>query len=326
MNNCPHCGEALQEGAHFCPYCMTSLDDKTVIPTRIPKRKWRLLAATAVLLFALFALGTVLLLTRGDDPTVPADAPITTTGSQAIGITGGTTTFSSIESGENTATKSERGSTPTSTGGTDTATTSKKSGSTSSKTSSTTTTTTTTAAKGDAAQTNTVQSGNPSSDTETTTTTAATAVTYTYVIATQETAYPPGKAPYSFTPSDYVVITGVSGVATNGIYEVPKTIGDQTVIAIMPSAFAGVSDHVKTVILPTSVRTIWSNAFSGCYNLTDLYFSAKAIGIYEDAFPAVAQRIGTLTFHSPYDSRNFDFYYYRNIAGDYGAQWAQWNG
>ena len=116
--------------------------------------------------------------------------------------------------------------------------------------------------------------------------------------------------------------------AENGNYVIPERIDGKKVAAIMPSAFSdsSISSSVKSVTLPSTVRTVWSNAFKNCNNLTALYLKSAVIEIYKDALPSVSNRNGTLTIYCKKDCRNFNFYYYRNIAGQYSATYKEWNG
>ncbi len=60
---CPHCGAELEENARFCLYCMTSLDEKERVGTRLYLRKrWLILSAA---FFALLLVGGGLLLVFG---------------------------------------------------------------------------------------------------------------------------------------------------------------------------------------------------------------------------------------------------------------------
>ena len=75
-----------------------------------------------------------------------------------------------------------------------------------------------------------------------------------------------------------VVITGVKTAATDGKYVIPETLDGKKVIAIMALAFCdnNISNTVKTVFVPSTVKTIWNNAFATCYNLTDIYFKGTS--------------------------------------------------
>ena len=131
-----------------------------------------------------------------------------------------------------------------------------------------------------------------------------------------------------YAPENAIVITKVNYKEESGNYVIPDTIDGKKVAAIMPSAFSdsSISSTVKSVTLPSTVRTIWSNAFKDCFNLTDLYIKSAVIGIYEDAFPDSSKRTAKLTLHCKRDCRDFDFYYYRNIAERYDAEYEEWNG
>ena len=131
-----------------------------------------------------------------------------------------------------------------------------------------------------------------------------------------------------YAPENAVVITKVNYKEESGNYIIPDTIDGKKVAAIMPSAFSdsSISSSVKSVTLPATVRTIWEDAFKNCFNLTDLYIKSSVIGIYENAFPASVNRNGKITFHCKSDCRDFNFYYYRNIAERYDATYEEWNG
>ncbi len=150
---------------------------------------------------------------------------------------------------------------------------------------------------------------------------------YSYIPATMENVYP---IRYANPPdlSNVVVITKVEYIEPSGNYVVPDYIDGKKVGAIMPYAFTDdeISPTVKSVSLPASVKSIWSNAFSGCYNLTDLYLKSRAIEIYVDTFPAVSERNGVLTFHCSRDCRDYNYYYYRNISDKFDALYEEWNG
>ncbi len=169
--------------------------------------------------------------------------------------------------------------------------------------------------------------GDAENDTPETNAPPVTQPKYQYITATVENTYPTGYSTI-YAPENAIVITKVNGTEESGNYVIPDTIDGKKVAAIMPSAFsdASVCSTVKSVTLPSTVRTLWSNAFKDCVNLKDLYVRSSAIAIYEDAFPPPANRNGTLTIHCKRDCRNFDFYYYRNIATRYGADYEEWNG
>lgn len=151
--------------------------------------------------------------------------------------------------------------------------------------------------------------------------------TYVYRDATANDCYTAGNIP-AYPIEDVIVIIGVKTAASDGVYTIPETIDGKKVGAIMPSAFcdSNISGTVKKVIVPASVKTIWQNAFSNCYNLTDIYLSGKIIDIFTTAFADVSMRVSQLTIHCAYDCKNFSYYYYRNIAKDYDAIYQEWDG
>ena len=162
---------------------------------------------------------------------------------------------------------------------------------------------------------------------ETTSPPAKTEATYIYRDAVAADCYTPTNIPAQ-PISDVIVITGVRTPASDGIYNIPETIDGKRVGAIMPNAFcdSAISATVKKVVIPTTVKTIWKNAFSNCHNLTDIYLLGKTIDIIEEAFANASDRTGSLKIHCAYDCKTFAFYYYRNIADRYHATYHEWNG
>ena len=125
-----------------------------------------------------------------------------------------------------------------------------------------------------------------------------------------------------------VVITGVKNASSDGKYMIPETIDGKKVVAITALAFCddSISSTVKTVIVPSSVKTIWNNAFANCYNLTDIYFKGNAIYTESNAFPEVSKRNGTLTIHCSANCSDRNYRYYKNSASYYDAEYEEWNG
>ena len=298
MKQCPRCKATVQENARFCLYCMAPFEEKTPVGTQ-RRRSWWWIGAALLGAVAMIAV-TLWLLWPQDGPglpvassavseekeTNPDSAPVTTPDHKETATIGGGTTGTTAG-----------GTTGTTAGGTTGTTTAKP-------------TTTTTTAK-------------PT----TTTTTKAVVPSFTYVTATQQNTYPNQQmAPGA--PSDAIVITKVHHVAPDGNYVIPDRVDGYKVAAIMPGAFSdpAVSAAVRSVTLPATVRALWEDSLSACYGLTDLYVRSGSIDILDDALPPVAKRTGTLTIHCARDCKNSDFYYYRNIAGQYGARYQEWNG
>ncbi len=70
---CPHCGAEIEENARFCLYCMTSLDEKERVVTRLYLRKrWLILSAA---FFALLLIGGVLLWVLGKSKPEESKSP-----------------------------------------------------------------------------------------------------------------------------------------------------------------------------------------------------------------------------------------------------------
>lgn len=125
-----------------------------------------------------------------------------------------------------------------------------------------------------------------------------------------------------------IVITGVAAAAPDGQYRIPDEIDGKQVIAVMQLAFSGddIKGTVKKVILPKTVRNVWSNAFAGCADMTDIYFCGSAVYVETNAFADPSVRNGTLTIHCSADCHDRNLRYYRNTASLYGAVYQEWNG
>ena len=96
----------------------------------------------------------------------------------------------------------------------------------------------------------------------------------------------------------------------------------------------GINSTVKKVIVPTTVKTIWNNAFANCYNLTDIYFCGSSIYTESQAFPEASKRNGAITIHcsaacSDREFRTYKSYitnYLNDNLGDYSILYEEWNG
>lgn len=330
---------------------MTSFEEKTPIEAEKENTKQWLYIIAAVLVFVLVGL-SIFALTRKDNPSyTPSD---TYTGTETASTTDSDVSEeysipeelsgewteneqNTLSNGDNQIELNNQGgvssnktnvSSSNTNNNTNTGTNTTSSKATNSKATSSATATSSKATSSKATSSTTPSSStNSVNSTASTTSQGTTQPKYTYVTATISNAYPP-EANASYEPQNAIVITKVNYKESSGNYVIPETIDGKKVAAIMPSAFSdsSISSSVKSVTLPSTVRTIWSNAFKNCYNLTDIYIKSTAIGIYTDAFPSASKRNGTLTIHCKRDCRNFNYYYYRNIAGDYDAEYAEWNG
>lgn len=331
MKKCPFCQADIEDNARFCVFCMSSLQEKQKIEAKIkPKSKWPIFTAIGgafaaiggvalvvivSLLVALILIISLLFLGKSNTDNNSSlsyfsEQIISSNQSNIIGSDEVIIGKDDNQDTKDTATQTEestdgddvKGDDKPSHSGTSSTHSSSKESPSSSK---------------DESNSSTQSEVPPPSKTE---------AVYIYRDAVATDCYPPGHAVYDVT--DVIVITGVSSPSSDGIYVIPEKINGKKVGAIMPSAFndPAISSTVKKVVIPATVRSIWQNAFSNCYNLTDIYIYSKVVEIYENSFADVSKRNGSLTIHCTRDCRNFEFYYYRNIAGNYGAAYKEWNG
>ena len=330
MKKCPHCKADIEENARFCLYCMTPLDDKQEIkPPNSNHTRWLVFLAA----FLVLAAGIIFFL-------ISRDAPTGTTGESSgnresiAEDTSSDTSFSSSadESGtagenppENTTclggSHPPAGSYPNQTNPTSRDTQANEStglGETSRHTS------TTTSRPSRDTSSQSLTNSNTTSTTKSSSTTPSPTVTYLYRQAKKGDDF---SLSYPISEND-IVITGVSTASKNGEYVIPEQIDGKTVIAIMGLAFCddSISDTVKKVVVPASVKTIWNNAFATCFNLTDIYFCGDAIYTEAQAFAKESKRNGTLTIHCSANCNDRNFRYYKNSAAGYDAVYEEWNG
>lgn len=349
MKKCPFCKAEIEENARFCLYCMTPLEEKqTIEKTEDKPRRWVYFLIASAL--ALVVVGALILIIKGT--------------ANIQNLPGGTSSnikadyenqLSALEpndnSSSNTSSKITVGKEPSVTTGDNNSTYNSSQTKLPNATGKAQTTTGTTAELDNTLNQNTannndksnVNNQNDSSDqtgsnsqidgndqsSEPNLDSSEEPIgtpSYTYITATTENTYPPWYQTI-YSPQNAVVITKVGGgIPDGGNYVIPETIDGKRVTAIMPSAFADVASSVKSVTVPSKVKTIWTDAFKNCYNLTDLYIKSNSIEIYLDALPEASKRNGTLTFHCSKECMNYNFYYYRNIAGNFGAVYDEWNG
>lgn len=314
MKKCPKCKAEIQEEARFCLYCMTSFEEKQTIDSPKEKNKRWLYIIAAVLGVAIIASSVFIFGPKDSSNKGKSDNSSVTENSS-----------STADSNENDGTKSDNEQSNES-GDNKIPDSNDDKNKNASNDGDGTNDKPTDDTSGD----DTPQNDNPGDDSDTDDTTDTppnTQPKYTYIEATFENAYPTGYSTI-YAPENAIVITKVNHKEESGNYVIPDTIDGKKVAAVMPLAFsdASISSTVKSVTLPSTVRTIWGDAFKDCFNLTDLYIKSAVIGIYEDAFPASSNRNGRLTIHCKRDCRDFDFYYYRNIASRYDANYIEWNG
>lgn len=342
MKKCPKCKAEIQEEARFCLYCMTSFEEKQTIENKEENNKRWLIIIAAVLAVVLIVIIIVLFAPRGNKPNNSNDNSNNSSfssdsntsadnndptlseqqGNEGAGGESSSSSNSQTQNSSNNTTNNTSGNTTAN----NTSTNSSSQNSTTNNTS-TNSTTSGTKTETDSSNMDSSSSTNSTASDATSSTPDTTQPKYSYIEATIENAYPTGYSAM-YAPENAIVITKVNYKEESGNYVIPDTIDGKKVAAIMPSAFSdsSISLSVKSVKLPATVRTIWGDAFKNCLNLTDLYIKSTVIGIYENAFPASVNRNGKITFHCKRDCRDFDFYYYRNIANKYDAEYEEWNG
>ena len=315
MKICPKCKAEIQEEARFCLYCMTSFEEKQIIevPKENNKRWLIIIAAVSVLVFIALI---VLLFTQKDNITKrKTDKSSTPYISNKLDAVEDDSTISieqeksRVEDNETSASESSNHAPVTSI-----------------KDESITDCTTTSPSSDPTSSNNKTES--ESSDTDSsasTTTTPSQTATATYI-------YRDAKYGDDFSVSanleNAVVITGVKNASADGKYIIPETLDGKKVVAVMALAFCddSISNTVKTVIIPPSVKTIWNNAFANCYNLTDIYFCGNAVYTETNAFPEATKRNGKLTIHCSANCSDRNYRYYKNSASYYDAVYEEWNG
>lgn len=313
MKKCPKCKADIQDEARFCLYCMTSFEEKQTITTPKEKNKRWLYIIAAVLVLAVIAISVFLLIKKNDSS------------KGKNGNSNNSSVSGNLEASNDDSTSSDGQENNESQGNEQTDNPSNDNDNDDDDTignPNDNIITDDTPPDDSSGDDNDNDSDDDIGDTPTNT-----QPKYTYIEATFENAYPTGYSTI-YAPENAIVITKVNHKEESGNYVIPDTIDGKKVAAVMPLAFsdASISSTVKSVTLPSTVRTIWGDAFKDCFNLTDLYIKSAVIGIYEDAFPASSNRNGRLTIHCKRDCRDFDFYYYRNIASRYDANYIEWNG
>ena len=329
MKKCPKCKAEIQENARFCLYCMTSFEEKQIIKTPKERNKRWLFIIVAVLVFAIIVSSVFLFPPKAStsgkiDTTTKIDG---TTSAEQQNEEPKDDKTSAYENSNQTQKSDEITDKSSDTTVTDTAPTRNKA---QKNTTSKKSTNTTQKNKVESVPTNSSSNNNKTekattknNSTVATTLPKSTTAKYSYRSAQYGDDYSVGA-----NLDNAVVITGVKTPCANGRYEIPETLNGKRVIAIMPLAFSDsdISVTVKTVVVPSSVKTIWNNAFANCYNLTDIYFKGNSIYTESNAFAPSSKRNGTLTIHCSSNCSDRNYRYYRNSASDYGAKYKEWNG
>ncbi len=337
MKKCPFCKADIEDNARFCLYCMSSLQEKQKIENQQKDNKrWLYILAAFLLLVFAFAITIFALSKNGANnnssensmysETLPLNnssytSDILSSNNTSDDVSKNTSTDNSSQDKTPHNSSSDK-TNPDDNSDTTTTTSHSQSSTISSSSSDTTTSTVSPSQPSESDNTQTSEEQNSSQETI-----MPVEAVYIYRDAVAADCYTAGNIPAQ-PIEDVIVITGVSCAASDGIYNIPEEIDGKRVGAIMPSAFSdtAISSTVKKVVVPSTVKTIWQNAFSNCYNLTDIYLCGATINIFESAFADVSNRTGTLTIHCARDCKTFAFYYYRNIVGNYDALYQEWNG
>lgn len=322
MKHCPYCKAELAENARFCLYCMKPLSEKEIIPPVKSPNRW--VPVTLTVLVLLLVGGIYFLLKYGIPENNPVLSQPVTTQTTAESTSPTQESTQPVEESQTTATTAEQEpdvpNTPVTPPETqvfqppEQDTQAPTSQPTEPPVQETTTPETTPPAtqESEAAPPETTQPLQP--------TTEATQPeppkpqpVYTYRAARSGDEF---NATYQNAGND-IVITGIAQSAPDGVYDIPAYIDGQRVIAITANAFS--NSNAQVVYIPASLRYIHNYAFSSC-PLTDIYFRGNSIRMENQAFS------GTPTIHCSSNCENRNFYYYKNIAPDYGATWEEWNG
>ena len=314
MRKCPFCKAQIEETAKFCIFCMTAFDEKQEIKTINTKNKrwWKFLAAflAFVLILVIVFVSAILY-----NPDTPANKNIHSNETNQISTTkkasliiatdkSGNTYYIPKDESEKTSTINDKQNIKKPTKPNKTQRTNKTESLTVHKE---LTTTVSVSSKTTNMQTTNSVTNN---------------VTYIYRDARRGDDFS-----VSYPIDNCVVITDVTTPSKNGEYIIPQKLGGKTVIAIMGGAFCNdnIKNTVKTVVVPSTVKTIWNYAFANCYNLTDIYFSSNSIYTEAAAFAEKSKRKGALTIHCSLNCSDRNFRYYKNSASDYDALFKEWN-
>lgn len=128
-------------------------------------------------------------------------------------------------------------------------------------------------------------------------------------------------AGYSPDEKGYVVNYNANHIRC-GIYEVPSKVNGTPVVGI---ADIGLSDIVKFTV-PKAVKSLPSRVFYNCYEFKYLCIKGDLMTIPKNAFPPMEKRWYTIVIRCSADCKDENGRYWKNIAGEYGAVWEEWNG
>ena len=107
-----------------------------------------------------------------------------------------------------------------------------------------------------------------------------------------------------------------------GIYTVSEKIQGKPVVGIEDFAL----EDIVAITLPKTVNKLPSRAFYYCPEFKYLYIKGDQMTIPQNAFPPMEKRCYTIVIRCSVDCKDENGRYWKNIAGEYGAVWEEWNG
>ena len=312
MKKCPFCKEEIEENASFCLYCMSQLEEKTVIKVKEKNKKLkRMILVDIVVGLCLVGILGVYFISKKEEP-------------HTGGLNSETLSLVQEESDVESEIASDVESEPE--------VESQESSDVSVETSEESHfETSSEVSSQDSDQVSSDVSDSTSEESGTNVPKPPEEIVYKYRDAE------PGDEFFGLSLENKITIIGVETVSENGVYVIPETIDGKTVFAVGEWAFCGenIKDTVKTVVVPKNVKNINAYAFYKCHNMTDLYLCGEAIATPNEFLPPKEKCNETITLHASKTchDRNFrtfeGIYSYEVHAGNEDKlvwKFEEWNG
>ncbi|MBR3971631.1 MAG: hypothetical protein IKJ83_01910 [Ruminococcus sp.] len=304
MKNCPFCKAEIEDNSSFCLYCMTPIEEKQAVSATKYKDKRKVYIPILIILLAVLLIIGIIIFTSNNNSgnSIPSSATQDEVASSTAVITEATAETLSVSTSPVTGNNISASDPVT----------------TQSKTDSVHTT------QGQVEITQKATQPPIATDAPTQSTPIFNNTTFTYRQAKYGDDF---YVHYPITDND-IVITGVKSPAPDGKYIIPSTIDGKNVLAVTALAFSdeSIAKTVKQVVVPSNIKTIWNDAFAGCFNMTDIYLWGNSIYIESGAFVDASKRNGTLTIHCSADCQDRNLRYYKSSASYYKAEYKEWNG